>query len=209
MKPEALFLLLTKMALVENPNLNDGTDKNRAYLDGMREMTGIYVEVGKAGLLVSPEVDPLLLASIGYEESRHKPKVKDGDCHFLVPPNEKCNAFGPMQLAKSAPALLARIDEPHWKGVTLQAMYDPLVNVQGAYRFLQYWKSECGTTPASWLGSYGSGKCHKKPIAMAVRRCTIARALGNELGVKVEGCPADSNSDHTKRLQKALTKKGE
>lgn len=209
MKPEALFVLLAKMAIVENPNLNDGTNKNRTYLDGMREMTTIYVEVGKAGRLVSPEVDPLLLASIGYEESRHKPKVKDGDCNYLLPPFQKCNAFGPMQLAKSAPALLARIDGQHWQGTTLQAMYDPRTNVEGAYRFLNYWKDECGTTPASWLGSYGSGKCHKKPIAMAIRRCTIARALGNELGIKFEGCPADSSNAHTKRLLDALTKKGE
>lgn len=197
-----LFTLLAKMALVEAPDLHAG--RWNVYLDGLHEMSQIYVDVGKAGLLISPDADPLLLAAIGYEESRHKPQSKDGDCSYL-PGGTKCRAFGPMQISKATPSILGKID-PAWKDSTLEQLRNPAQNVKAAYRLLQFWKDSCKGGPAQYLGAWSAGQCSSSPIAMGFRRCALARALGDAAGVEVEGCDTKRHDRHTGRLIVELKK---
>lgn len=199
-----LFVLLTKIALVEAPTLHDGSPKHQEYLDGMHEMTRIYVDVGKAGTLISPDADPMLLAAIGYEESRHRPRSPDGDCAHL-PAGVKCRAFGPMQLSKSTPGLLGDIDLS-WKGSTLELMRDPATNVKAAYRLMVYWKDQCKGGPAQWLGAWSAGRCSRNPIPMGHRRCALARALGDAAGVEVAGCDTTRHNKHVGALIAQLRK---
>ena len=199
-----LFTLLAKIALVEVPSLHDGSAKNQKYLDGMNEMTTIYVDVGKAGLLISPDADSILLAAIGYEESRHRPKSPDGDCSYLRT-GTKCRAFGPMQINKSTPSILGNIDLS-WKGSTLEQLRDPATNVKAAYRLLTYWKDQCKGGPAQWLGAWSAGRCSARPIPMGHRRCALARALGDAAGVEVAGCDTKLHDRHVGALIARLKK---
>jgi len=200
-----LFTLLAKIALVEVPALHDGSPKHQTYLDGMNEMSRIYVDVGKAGLLISPDADSMLLAAIGYEESRHRPQSPDGDCSHL-PGGTKCRAFGPMQINKSTPSILGNIDLS-WKGSTLEQLRDPETNVKAAYRLMVYWKDQCKGGPAQWLGAWSAGRCSRNPIPMGHRRCALARALGDAAGVEVTGCDTKIHDRHTGRLIAELQKK--
>lgn len=189
MNLETLILILTKLATIENPNVEDGTEKNAAYLAGLRTMAQLYVDVGKEGRVVSPEVDPVLLAVIGYEESRHKPAVQDGDCHLSLKGPAVCEAFGPMQVSRSTPGVLARIDASEWKGTTIKDLRDPRRNVEAAYRLLQYWDDQCeGAKLDGLLGNWSAGKCLKGTIAMGAHRCHLAKAIGEAGNVKIEGC---------------------
>ena len=202
---EALFRALAIVATVEDPQLHDGSDKHQNYLDGVETMAGIYVEVGARGEVVSPTVDPLLLAAIGYEESRHRPKSPDGDCRFVDPrPSQRCDAFGPMQINKSSPGVLANIDS-RWKGETVESLRDPRRNVEAAYFLLRYWKDQCKHGVAPTLGEWSAGKClGKRPIPMGARRCALAQGLGEALGVPVTECDGAQPDAHTRRLLAAL-----
>lgn len=202
MNPEVLFALLVRMALVEAPHVTDETPKNVAYLEGAKTMATLYTEVGNRGAMVSREVDPLLLAVVGYEESRHRPKVQDGDC-VALPSGRKCNAFGPMQIAKGMGYHLGLID-PRWKGTTIEQLRDPRANVEAAYTLLTYWKNECKGTPDRWLGSYMAGKC--VTIPQGKKRCTIARALGKAAGIEVPACSGTTRDPQTQHLVRALEK---
>ena len=203
-----LFALLAKMALVEIPRLHDGSEKNQKYLDGMQNMTRIYLEVGAQGALISSDADPLLLAAIGYEESRHRPDVKDGDCHFIDPgpPHQACNSVGPMQLNTGTPRMLAEIDAK-WQGYTTETLRNPQTNVEAAYRMLAYYKAACKGGPAIWLGAWSAGHCSQHPHAMGYRRCAMAKALGDASGIAVEGCDMQHGmTPHIRSLVKALKK---
>lgn len=202
-----LFSLLVKMALVEAPYLHSGKPHLNKYLDGMQEMSRIYLEVGAQGKIISSDADPLLLAAIGYEESRHRPQSVDGDCnntdHGLI-----CRAIGPMQINKASPGMLGNID-PKWKGYTVETLRSPQTNVEAAYRMLAYYKDTCKGGPAVWLGSWSAGKCLSKPIPLGKRRCAIARALGDASGIEVTGCDTsagESVSKHVASLVAALKK---
>lgn len=197
-----LFSLLIKIALVESPDLHSG--KHNIYLDGINEMSGIYLDVGKAGLLISPDADAVILSAIGYEESRHRPKSPDGDCSYLTT-GTKCRAFGPMQISKATPNILGNIDAS-WKGATLEQLRDPATNVKAAYRLMVYWKDQCKGGPAQWLGAWSAGRCSLRPIPMGHRRCALARALGDAAGVEVTGCDTKLHDRHTGRLIAALKK---
>lgn len=206
MKLEVLLPILIKLAHVEAPLLDE--DKNEAhkkYVDGARQMAALYIEVGNEGAVVSADVDPLLLAAIGYEESRHQPKVKDGDCSYLKS-GTVCNAIGPMQLSRSTPGVLGNLD-PEWKGKTLKDLRDPLTSVKGAYRLLKYWKDQCKGSTDTLLGNWSAGKCLGGPIGMGIRRCQLAKAMGEAAGVKVEGCTRETDNKHVKRLIRKLKDK--
>jgi hypothetical protein len=189
MKIETLILILTKLATIENPSVEDGTEKNAAYLAGLRTMAQLYVEVGSEGRVISPEVDPVLLATIGYEESRHRPAVSDGDCHLsLRGPLEVCDAVGPMQVSRATPGVLARIDD-EWKGTTVKELRDPRRNVEAAYRLLRHWNDQCeGQKLDGLFGNWAAGRCIKGTIAMGTHRCHLAQAIGEALGVTMEAC---------------------
>jgi hypothetical protein len=202
---EKLFALLMQVALIETPVLEDGQDKHVKYIAGMREMAGYYIEVGKAGEIVSPDADPLLLAVIGYGESRHQPKVKDGDC---VGAGEKpvCAAVGPMQLHKGNGRVLANID-PEWKGTKEKDLRDPKTSVRAAYRLLRYYKETCPEGgPAGWLSAWAAGRCFHRAIPIGSGRCVMARALGKAAGVEVAGCESAKTTNHKfLRIEKSLS----
>lgn len=202
MKFDILFPILLKMASFEYPDI--GSAKYVKHVEGIRTMTNLYVEVGGKGEVVSPEVDPLLLAIIGYEESRHGPLVQDGDCTKL-PSGTKCNAFGPMQISKAMPYLLKGID-PKWAGATETKLRDPRANVEAAYTLLRYWKAECKGGPDTWLGSYMAGKCLRS-IPQGRKRCLLTHALGKATGIEVPACTAVTGADlRTLRLTRFIEK---
>lgn len=188
MKLETLILILTKLASIENPAVEDGTEKNAAYVAGLKQMAALYIEVGNEGRVVSPEVDPILLAAIGYEESRHKPASRDGDCSYL-PSGTVCNAIGPMQVSRSTPGVLKNLDADEWRGTTIKDLREPRRNVEAAYRLLRYWSDECKGAPVdALLGNWSAGKCLRGPIPMGIHRCHLAKAIGDAAGVEVKGC---------------------
>lgn len=206
MNVEQLFKILVKLALLENPNVEDGTAKNQAYLAGVKQMAQLYVEVGSEGRVVSAEADPLLLAVIGYEESRHKPNSRDGDCRFLRT-GDICDAVGAMQLSRSAPALLERVEPQEWKGTTLKLIREPQKSVAGAYRILRYWKDQCSGSTDTLLGNWSAGKCLRGPIPMGAHRCHLAKALGSHLGgVDVGKCQKPA-APRTKSMVERLAKR--
>lgn len=196
-----LIAMLLKLATVEWPSVMDDKPQNAKYRDGLKTMAELYVRVGTEGAVVSPEVDPILLAVIGYEESRHRPKVKDGDCYGAG----HCNAIGPMQLSKSTPWTLANID-PAWKGTKLESLRDPETAVKGAYRLLQYWKKTCPGTPSVWLGAWSAGKCFPNAIELGVRRCHMAKAMTDAAGLEMQACGRAAKSKRMPRFIAALKK---
>ena len=146
-----LLSILLKLATYEWPTVMDEKPQNAKYREGLKTMTELYVQVGSEGGVLSAEADPILLAVIGYEESRHRPAIKDGDCDNTEA--HRCNAIGPMQLSRSTPWSLGNID-PTWKGMKIDQFRDPETAVKGSYRLLRYWKEQCPGTPAHWLGAW-------------------------------------------------------
>lgn len=206
MKLETMILILTKLASIENPNVEDNSEKNTAYLAGLRTMAQLYVDVGKEGRVVSPEVDPVLLAVIGYEESRHRPAVHDGDCHLSLKGPAVCEAFGPMQVSRATPGVLVRIDD-EWKGTTVKDLRDPRRNVEAAYRLLRYWNDQCeGAKLDGLMGNWSAGKCLKGTIGMGAHRCHLAKAIGEAAGVTIEAC-AKGPTKRSANLGRALKRR--
>lgn len=179
-----LVSLLLRLATYEWPSVMDDKPENAKYREGLQTMADLYVKVGSEGAVVSAEADPILLAVIGYEESRHRPKVRDGDCGI----GGGCNAIGPMQLARSTPYTLANID-PSWKGMKVDKLRDPETAVRGAYRLLKHWKEQCPGTPAHYLGAWSAGKCFGKgTIELGARRCALAKGIAEAAGVELPAC---------------------
>lgn len=197
------------MVAYEYPKIDDGSERNVKYLEGVQIMANHYAEVGGEGKIISPEIDPLLLATIGYEESRHRPNSPDGDCFFSGESKEKkCNAFGPMQLNKAIPWVLNRIDEDFWEGVTVDSLRDPKQNVEAAYDLLHYWKTSCSADISNFMGSYMSGKCFKGSIAQGKKRCLIVKALNQAMGKEdTIQCPVANNDKRTAGFIKWILKK--
>lgn len=179
-----LITLLLKIATYEWPSVMNDKPQNAKYREGLQTMAELYFKAGSEGAVLSPDADPILLAVIGYEESRHRPKVKDGDCGL----GGGCNAIGPMQLARSAPWTLANID-PQWKGMKVEQLRDPQTAVKGSYQLLRYWKQQCPGTPAHWLGAWSAGKCFgKNAIELGVRRCMLAKGMADAAGIAFPAC---------------------
>lgn len=182
-----LLSILLKISTYEWPTVMDEQPQNTKYREGLKTMTEFYLKSGSEGAVLSVEADPILLAVIGYEESRHRPSVKDGDCGFG---DSGCNAIGPMQLARSTPWTIGNID-PSWKGMKIDQFRDPETAVKASYRLLRYWKEQCPGTPAHWLGAWSAGKCFgKTPIELGMRRCMLAKGIADASGVEFPTCPA-------------------
>lgn len=200
-----LFGLLVKLAIVEVPHLHDGSEKNNKYLEGIHQMAEIYVDVGEEGALYSSDIDPIILSVIGYEESRNRPNSPDGDCYFTMNREKKCNSFGPMQISKIMPWYLKNLDPDYWEGVTEASLRQPDENVEAAYFLLNHYKKECkGGGLAHMFGNYMGGKCFKGAIAPGKKRCHIAKAMGESIGIKMPECPASAMDSKTKNLVKSL-----
>lgn len=204
MNETILFPLLVKLALVETPHLHDGGDKHSKYLESIHTMTKHYIAVGKAGEFISPEADPLILAAIGFEESRHRVNAPDGDCAYPMSGGKVCDSVGPMQISKVLPALFKA--DPFWAGMTTEKLRDPETSVKAAYNLLVYWKDQCKGGPVTALGSWSAGKCVGK-IAMGRRRCALAKALGEAASVEVAGCDTPSVDKKTQKRVEAIKKK--
>jgi len=196
-----LILLLSKLAMVEQPDLHT-SERWASYLDGMATMAGEYLEAGRAGALVSPDVDPLLLAAIGYEESRHRPSIPDGDCAH---PNSGriCRAIGPMQLSRALPAMMPRIDRDY-EPLTVDALRNPRSSVLVAYRLLRHYRDTCHGGPAQWLGAWSAGKCSAKPISLGVRRCQLAAAMADAADIEPIDCGNRPMDSATQRRVEAI-----
>jgi len=144
------------------------------------EMAQIFYNTGNAGELVSPNIDPLILAGMSWEESRWRQRGKDGDPRYIRGQGYVGMSVGPMQITKAAPRLVKFLDQeyqPQWIGLTVSQLRDPKTNIQFAYTLLQYYKGKCGGSPSVWIDAYGRGKCPKvksgKPQIgwKAKRRC--------------------------------------
>ena len=170
---EILYAILMTLAAVESPGIIAKDDAKAAqYRDGVRIMASTYVEVGKAGALVSPRADAALLAAIGYEESRHRPKIKDGDCDFAAV--QTCHSVGPMQISKG----IRRWPEfERWSTVTDAQLREPMTAVTVAYDMLRHYKNKCGRGPDVWLSAYAMGRCPKQAIRLGRRRAALAWAI--------------------------------
>lgn len=201
---EVLYALLLLLVRVEMPTVEDGSPRHAAYLAGMREMATHYVEVGKRGVIVSPEADPLILAAIGYGESRHQPRVKDGDC-AVDGQKTVCAVVGPMQVHRGTMRWLATVD-PSWRGVTLAQLREPRRNVEAAYQLLAYHRGICGAEggPARLVSAWASGRCWPRAIATGSNRCHLASAMAVRAGLEPLACEGNVRSQSFSRLISAL-----
>lgn len=200
---DTLILLLHLLSRVEMPTVDDGSELHTRYLAGMREMAAHYLEVGRAGRLVSPEADPLILAAIGYGESRHQPKVRDGDCHPKLDGKPHCEAVGPMQVHPSTMRVLGHLD-PAWRGITTAQLREPRRNVEAAYRLLEHHRAECGQGPAQWVSAWASGRCWPRAITTGSNRCHLASAMAVRAGMQPLTCEGKVRSKAFARLVAAL-----
>jgi len=212
MKSEILVALILKAAEVEWPTVATSEHPGSvAYRQGVATMAESYVAVGSEGAIVSSEVDPLILATMGYEESRHRPTVKDGDCYQTNGMTKPlCRALGPMQVSRATPSILGTID-PAWKGLKVDELRDPLTSVKVSYRLLKYWKDTCKSKSLdALLGNWSAGKCLKGTIDMGARRCAFAKSMAGVVGVEFGAtCVRPTRDKHVKRLIASIEKKNE
>lgn len=177
MTTEILITILIMLARVEQPHL-DAT-KHARYLASIRTMASAYVEVGKEGALVSPAADAALLAAIGYEESRHRTYIKDGDCYHPMFGPKVCDSIGPMQLSR---AINRWPGFPQFRNTKPEHMRSASDSVAIAYDMLAHYKQKCGKTPAVWLSAYAMGRCPSRAIELGRRRAAIAWAIAHAAG---------------------------
>jgi len=207
MNETILFALLLRLSSVETPALKTEPEKFQPYLDSVRRMSSLYVEVGKEGAVVSSDADPLLLATIGFEESRHRLRPKDGDCQQTFGmPRPVCWSVGPMQLSRATTQWWPKI-APEAAPLTVELLRDPETNVRVAYRALRFWRDKCGGDLTATFSSWSAGKCLRS-VGLGRRRCAIARALGAAANIPVPECSTRGRMDRrTQNFANALTKK--
>lgn len=182
----------------EAPNVARDQELGGRYAADISTLVTIHDDVAD-GRLVNHDMDVLILTAVNYRESRLKNPSEDGDCLFVhalqdLPSSawpkgykpvykKRCNAVGPMQLAKGhAPFLSSWFEvasefsaERGWvpeQPATLKQnpfkeedLRDPRTNVRIAYAELAHWKQECrGKDHAEapigvWLAAYRYGHC--------------------------------------------------
>lgn len=192
MSLDTLFAALLLLARIESPTLDEV--KHAKYFESLRIMTALYVDVGKEGALVSSVADSLILAAIGYEESRHQTYTRDGDCsHTNGMAKRVCFSIGPMQLSRATPRWWPKVAP----GESLEEddLRDPSRSVGVTYRLLQYWRNQCGGDVAMWLGSWSAGRCTKGSIVLGRRRAALAGAIGRVMGLDVPALPIVARID--------------
>lgn len=136
---KAIILLMFTLIAKESPGLSKDPESEKAVAikEDIAKMAWIDQKIGGQGLLVSPEVDPIILGGIRFYESRFKSIPRDGDCQFkyptysqeerkkievngLIPKNMMqgtriCAAVGPMQISRNT-----RFVSPAWPEVRQQ-----------------------------------------------------------------------------------------
>lgn len=211
-------LLLAAMIAIAGGEIHDiDTADREHYRNGVAELARINVEVGSAGLLVSPEVDIALLTSIQWYESRFQPDIPDGDCRMVGlgdSTRKVCSVQGPMQLMKGAGKLPLFVGTPFEK-MSNQELKKPQHNVAAAYRAVLYYKELCGGPPGIWITAYGYGRCPKHHAGRlvklhweGVRRCAMLTGILEATGAKPDGwrCGHEGQSaiPHTRYLLRRL-----
>lgn len=172
----SLVSVMIAAASYEVPALKTASEGTR-YEVSIRTLSALNEDVGKEGYLVSPEVDPILLAANQYFESRFRTYVDDGDCTFYA--TRICRAVGPMQIHRGASSWVARLD-PTLNAGTVGELRMPERNVRAGYAILKHWKQTCGGTPGVWMTAYRSASgCPKKSHVddNASARCAVATAM--------------------------------
>ena len=185
-----LFVLLILTMGFEVPDIDaikhptgKRAEEITAVREGLAELAPIFAKVGKSGKLVSAEVDPYLLASVAYFESRWHPRGPDGDCRTMIDGTRICDSFGPMQLSTGSSRWLPLLDRKKWKNSTVKKLREPELNVEAAYDEMAYLKRKCRGRPFVWLSSYPPGACRPKGNWEGHRRCALAVALAKRAGV--------------------------
>lgn len=187
------LVALLVSAVLELLNAEDPTMATRApermaqFQASVKELVPIHVEVGRRGVLVSPAVDPLILASVNYAETRFRLPAPSGDCkrthkYAGVPslrwpkgyvPVMKwiCPSVGPMNVAQDNRRVVGQWSEVvevlpgiQETPLTSKDMEDLATNIKLAYGILHHWKNECRNrnefaSVASWLTAYRWGRC--------------------------------------------------
>lgn len=183
----ALISAVMSLLTTEAPVLRTNQALHDQFRSNVTELTALHVDVAQEGLLVSPDVDAVLLASVNYAESRFRLPPGRGDCYEThpyrnvpslrwpkgyVPKMKKvCPALGPMQVAQGNRFVVGEWSEVtellpgiQKTPLTLEQMEDPRTNITLSYGILNHWKNACPNkkavaSAASWLTAYRWGKC--------------------------------------------------
>jgi hypothetical protein len=197
-----LELLIAAMIAIAGGEVHNIDEPAQAdYRAGVSELARINIEVGSQGLLVSPEVDAVLLTGIQFYESRFRPDAPDGDCRMVGlghTTRKICSVQGPMQLMKGAGKLPLFVGT-RFEGMSNPELKKPANNIAAAYRALVYYKELCGGPPGVWVTAYGFGHCPKRSLGKhstlhweGARRCALITAMLESTGTK----PADWRCGH-------------
>lgn len=122
---KAIVTLMFTMIANETPGFRKDpeSEKAKAFKEDIAKMAEIDHKIGSQGLLVNPEVDPIILGGIRFYEARFKSAPRDGDCQYKYPqysneerkrlavnglipehmmqPTKVCAAVGPMQISRN------------------------------------------------------------------------------------------------------------
>jgi hypothetical protein len=136
---KAIVTLMFTMIANETPGFRKDPESEKAiaFKEDIARMAEIDYKIGSQGLLVSPEVDPIILGGIRFYEARFKSAPRDGDCEYKYPkysnaerkrlafngmipehmmrPTRVCAAVGPMQISRNT-----RFIVPAWPEVRQQ-----------------------------------------------------------------------------------------
>lgn len=183
----ALIGAIMSLLQAEAPVLKTNQKLYDEFESNVVMLSGVHVDVAQEGLLVSPQIDALLLATTNYAESRFRLPPGRGDCYETheyrgvpslrwpkgyVPKMRKvCPALGPMQVAQGNRFVVGEWAEVtellpgiQHTPLTLEQMEDPRTNITLSYGILNHWKNSCPNkgsvaSAASWLTAYRWGRC--------------------------------------------------
>lgn len=166
---EALAGAVVALLFAEDPSLERKPQTMADWRQDIAELAPVHVAEASQGVLVSPHVDALLLATVNYAESRFHLPAPGGDCYwthpFLNVPSRQwpsgyepkltrvCPAVGPMQIAQGNVRVLPTWTEVQslfkgrdWEETPLtrdELKSDIRMNVRAAYGILWHLKEEC------------------------------------------------------------------
>jgi hypothetical protein len=165
----ALSVLMYFLLFREAPLLKDCQEARCVkHRDDVAALAQMFVDTGASAELVDGNIDPAILAAIGFHESRYRQVGDDGDPRYTyLEGNQRRwvrvgQSVGPMQISRGAPQWLSvwpRDIAVKWEGLTVTQLRDPETNVRFAYDNLDQWKRRCGGSPAVWIDAYGRGRC--------------------------------------------------
>lgn len=166
---EALAAAVLALLFQEDPSLQRKPKTMEDWRTSVALLSELHVEEARAGHLISPHVDALLLATVNYAETRHRLPAPGGDCYWTHPfygvpagqwppgyePKLKrvCPAVGPMQIAQGNVRVIPTWPEVQelfqgrdWNELPLtrdELKTDNRLNVRSAYGILWHLKEEC------------------------------------------------------------------